>query len=61
MNDGTIVRIVAILCLTAIEIVNSFTTKYDGTLLNLVLLGLLALAGYDYIKGKAQEQGSEQK
>lgn len=56
MKDGTLVRIVAILCATAIEIVNLYTLKLDGTLLNLVIVALLGMAGYDVLKKK--EKGS---
>lgn len=52
MKDAIVVRIVAIAGVVIIEIVNLVTLKLDGTMLNLILVALLAMAGYDIIKKK---------
>lgn len=48
-------RMVAIVGVIFIEIVNMFTTRYDGTILNVVLCGLLTLAGYDILKERRKK------
>lgn len=53
------IRLVALVGVITIEIVNMFTTRYDGTMLNVVLCGLLALAGYDILKKRRERQPND--
>ena len=50
MKDSIVVRLVAIAGVVVLEVVNMFTLKLDGTMLNLILVALLAMAGYDIVK-----------
>jgi hypothetical protein len=53
------VRLMAIAGVVVLEIVNMLVTKYDGTMLNAVLIALLGLAGYDIVKKKEEEEEEE--
>jgi uncharacterized membrane protein YdbT with pleckstrin-like domain len=54
------VRLIAIAGVIVLEIVNILVTKYDGTMLNAVLIALLGLAGYDIVKKKKEEEKKEE-
>ena len=47
MRDGTLVKIVAIVCITALEIANFLTMKIDSTVTGLVFTLIAGLAGYE--------------
>jgi len=51
MKDKTIVKVVAIVCLTVIWTVNALTFKVDGTLLTAIATIIGGIAGYT-IKNK---------
>jgi hypothetical protein len=53
------VRLVAILGVILLEAMNMMTTKYDGTMLNLAMVGLLGLAGYDILKKRKGEEENQ--
>lgn len=52
MNDSTIVKLVAILGLVAMEIANLFTLQMDGAILVFVSALVGGIAGYEYGKGR---------
>jgi len=56
MRDETIIKITAILCLTVIEIVNLFTTKWDGHLLFAIGSIIGGIAGYELAKWKRERK-----
>ena len=47
MRDETIVKIVAICALVALEIVNLLTTKYDGAVIGSISAVIGGIAGYE--------------
>lgn len=48
MESGDIVKVVAIVGLVAIEIVNLFTTQYDGALMGTIGGIIGGIAGYQF-------------
>jgi len=48
MRDETLVKIVAILAITAIEICNLFTVRWDGHLLFAIGTLIGGIAGYEF-------------
>ena len=52
MRDDTIVMIVAIICITVLEIVNAFTMKIDGNILSAIVGAIVFIATRQYYKAK---------
>lgn len=48
VNDKATVKIVAIVCLTVLEIANFLTMKIDSTMTALVFSLISGLAGYEF-------------
>lgn len=59
MNDNTISRLVAMVCLTAIWIVNSLTWKLDGALLTAFVGAIAGLGGYEFGLHQARKEKEE--
>lgn len=48
MNDNTLSRLVAMVCLTIIWVVNSITWRLDGALLTAFVGAIAGLGGYEF-------------
>jgi len=57
LNDDTIIKVVAIVSITAIEVANILTSKIDGALLGVVVGAIAGIAGYQIGKGVGQATG----
>ncbi|MEM2158216.1 MAG: hypothetical protein QXO72_04290 [Sulfolobales archaeon] len=55
MNDSTVIKIVAIVCLTVLEIVNLLTSKVDGNILLSIGIIIGGIAGYEFRKVREGE------
>jgi len=47
-ENKTLVKMTAIICLTAIEIANLLTTNIDGAFLTFIVSIIAGLAGYEF-------------
>ena len=58
MDEGTILKVVAIVCIALLELV-ALWQGIDGTLLSMVVAVISGLAGYQYaMVTKSQKRGS---
>ncbi|MEM2449048.1 MAG: hypothetical protein QXT14_08900 [Candidatus Bathyarchaeia archaeon] len=48
MNDRTVIAIIGMICLTALEIVNMLTMKLDSQIAGLVIGAIAGIVGYAY-------------
>jgi len=55
MKDKTILKIVAILSITVLEIINLIFYKIDGAILSSVIAVIAGLAGYEYGRRRKEE------
>jgi len=56
MKDSTILCIVAIVCITTLEVVNAFTMKIDGNVISLIIGSIVFVATKKYYGAKLREK-----
>lgn len=61
MDDTTMMKITAIVCITAIEIANILVWKIDGAILGFVVAVISGLAGYEIGFRTGKQARGEQK
>jgi len=61
MKDNTIIKIVAIVCLTIVLIVDFFTMKIDSTLVGSVCAIIGGIAGYEFGRKEVEQIKREKK
>ncbi len=52
MKDESIIKLTAIICITALQIVNLLTARIDGNIMITIGVIIGGLAGYEYGKKK---------
>ena len=52
MRDDTLVLVVAMICITVLEIVNALTMKIDGNILSAIIGAIVFIATRQYYKAK---------
>lgn len=52
MKDSTILCIVAIVCITILEVVNAFTMKIDGNVISLIIGSIVFVATKKYYEAR---------
>jgi len=61
MDENTIKAVVAICCLTAIEITNLLTANIDGMILSSIVAAIAGLAGYTIRIVKVERKAFKQR
>jgi hypothetical protein len=56
VKDDTVVLIVAMICITVLEIVNALTMKIDGNILSAVVGAIVFIATRQYYKTQRKAQ-----
>jgi len=56
VKDDTILLIVAMICITVLEIVNAFTMKLDGNILSAIIGAIVFIATRQYYNYKAKKR-----
>jgi len=59
MKDSTIVVIVAIICITVLEVVNMLTMRIDGNVLSSIIGAIVFIATRAYYKSKQRNSSGE--
>jgi len=52
VRDDTLVLIVAMICITLLEVVNAFTMKLDGNIISAIIGAIVFIATRQYYKAK---------
>jgi glucose-6-phosphate-specific signal transduction histidine kinase len=52
VRDDTLVLIVAMICITVLEVVNAFTMKMDGNIISAIVGAIVFIATRQYYKAK---------
>jgi glucose-6-phosphate-specific signal transduction histidine kinase len=52
VRDDTLVLIVAMICITLLEVVNAFTMKLDGNIISAIIGAIVFIATRQYYKTK---------
>lgn len=52
MKDDTILLIVAMICITMLEVVNAFTMKLDGNILSAIIGAIVFIVTRQYYKAR---------
>jgi len=52
VRDDTVVLIVAMICITVLQIVNALTMKIDGNILSAIIGAIVFIATRQYYKAK---------
>jgi len=55
MKDETILMIVAIICITVLQVVNMLTTKIDGNILSAIVGAIVFIVTRKYYKARQSE------
>ena len=56
MKDETILMIVAIICITVLQVVNMLTMKIDGNIMSTIIGAIIFVATRAYYKKKAKAE-----
>jgi hypothetical protein len=52
VRDETIILVVAMICITVLEVVNAFTMKIDGNIISVIVGAIVFIATRQYYKAK---------